>query len=133
MKHSTDRILTTHAGSLPRPPDLLALIERDLQVAGLKSELRVLIPKKAMDEVEKLSSAAGSDAHLEFARDQALAGGILASAPGNGAGEPQPASVDSSAPSIFTAAQEQLGLKLESAKSPVEVLVVDHVDKPSEN
>ena len=29
MKHSTDRILTTHAGSLPRPPDLLALIERD--------------------------------------------------------------------------------------------------------
>ena len=29
MKHSTDRILTTHAGSLPRPPDLLAMIERD--------------------------------------------------------------------------------------------------------
>ena len=29
MKHSTDRILTTHAGSLPRPPDLLGLIERD--------------------------------------------------------------------------------------------------------
>ena len=29
MKHSSDRILTTHAGSLPRPPDLLALVERD--------------------------------------------------------------------------------------------------------
>src|ERR1700684_1594241 len=29
MKHSTERILTTHAGSLPRPPDLLALVERD--------------------------------------------------------------------------------------------------------
>jgi 5-methyltetrahydropteroyltriglutamate--homocysteine methyltransferase len=29
MKHSNDRILTTHAGSLPRPPDLLALVERD--------------------------------------------------------------------------------------------------------
>jgi len=28
MKHSTDRILTTHAGSLPRPADLLALVER---------------------------------------------------------------------------------------------------------
>ena len=27
MKHSTDRILTTHAGSLPRPPDLLALVQ----------------------------------------------------------------------------------------------------------
>jgi 5-methyltetrahydropteroyltriglutamate--homocysteine methyltransferase len=29
MKHSLDRILTTHAGSLPRSPDLLALVERD--------------------------------------------------------------------------------------------------------
>src|ERR1700729_818916 len=29
MKHSNERILTTHAGSLPRPPDLLALVERD--------------------------------------------------------------------------------------------------------
>src|SRR6202034_4044657 len=29
MKHSSDRILTTHAGSLPRPADLLALVERD--------------------------------------------------------------------------------------------------------
>ena len=27
MKHSTDRILTTHAGSLPRPPDLLDLLQ----------------------------------------------------------------------------------------------------------
>src|SRR5215472_13851757 len=29
MKHSSDRILTTHAGSLPRPADLVALVERD--------------------------------------------------------------------------------------------------------
>lgn len=36
-------------------------------------------------------------------------------------------------PDIFTAMQEQLGLKLESAKGPVEILVIDHVERLSEN
>jgi len=40
---------------------------------------------------------------------------------------------DSSWPSVFAAVQEQLGLKLESQKGPVEILVIDHVEKPSEN
>ena len=39
----------------------------------------------------------------------------------------------SSGPSIFTAIQEQLGLKLKATKSPVETLVIVHIEKPSEN
>ncbi len=40
---------------------------------------------------------------------------------------------ESSGPSLFTAIQEQLGLKLESQKGSGQVLVIDHVEKPSEN
>jgi uncharacterized protein (TIGR03435 family) len=44
---------------------------------------------------------------------------------------PDPA--DPAGPSIFTAIQEQLGLKLEPTKGPRDFLVIDHVERPSEN
>jgi uncharacterized protein (TIGR03435 family) len=44
-----------------------------------------------------------------------------------------PKSGGDSAPSIFTALQEQLGLKLESSRASREVLVIDHIERPSDN
>ena len=40
---------------------------------------------------------------------------------------------DDSPPAVFDAFESQLGLKLEPVKAPVEVLVIDHAEKPSEN
>jgi uncharacterized protein (TIGR03435 family) len=40
---------------------------------------------------------------------------------------------DSGLPDLFTAVQEQLGLKLEAAKAPLDVMVIDRAEKPSAN
>jgi uncharacterized protein (TIGR03435 family) len=43
---------------------------------------------------------------------------------------PPPPAADPDGPNLFTAVQEQLGLKLESTRGPVEVIVIDRLDKP---
>jgi uncharacterized protein (TIGR03435 family) len=44
-----------------------------------------------------------------------------------------PGVVGKDAPSIFSAIQEQLGLKLEPSTALIETLVIDHIERPTEN
>ena len=46
-------------------------------------------------------------------------------------GAPPLPPIDPNGPSIFTALQEQLGLKLDSARGPVDVLAIDRVEQPT--
>ena len=50
--------------------------------------------------------------------------------PGN---NPPPPSDSDGLPDVYTAIQQQLGLRLEAAKTPTEVIVIDRLEKPSEN
>jgi len=52
---------------------------------------------------------------------------------GMGAKIPPPTDTANAPPNLYTAIQEQIGLKLEATKAPADVMVIDHVEKPSEN
>ncbi|HEV2324070.1 MAG TPA: TIGR03435 family protein [Terracidiphilus sp.] len=54
-------------------------------------------------------------------------------ASGASSSEDAAASTPAAAPSIFTAVREQLGLKLQAKKEPVDVVVIDHIQQPSPN
>jgi uncharacterized protein (TIGR03435 family) len=78
--------------------------------------------------IDKTGLTGRFDFHLEWAPDEAMA----ASSDFNESTRPVPLN-NASGPSLFTALQEQLGLKLESDKVPVQVLVIDHVERPEAN
>jgi uncharacterized protein (TIGR03435 family) len=63
---------------------------------------------------------------LKWTPDESQFGGM-------GVKVPPPSDAADAPPPLFTAIQEQIGLKLEAAKTPVEVLVLDHVEQPSGN
>ena len=76
--------------------------------------------------------ATGLKGTYDFALQWNPVGGAVVTAGANPppVSAPQP---NEDKPSLFTAIQEQLGLKLESQKAPVEVLVIESVEQPTEN
>ncbi len=98
-------------------------------MAQLVDGLSNLLGRPVLD---KTGYTGAFNVHLEFSRDGLANFGI------NGAAAPGPPlegapPVDATDGTIFTALQEQLGLRLESQKGPAEVLVIDHAEKASEN
>jgi len=101
---------------------------------GLRMEdlARQLSQQLGRTVVDKTGLTAIYDFTLKWTPDESqapMSGGM----DGGQRGSDNTVGSDSTSPSIFTAIQEQLGLKLESQKGPVEVIVIDHVEKPSEN
>jgi uncharacterized protein (TIGR03435 family) len=77
--------------------------------------------------VDKTGLSGQYDFDLKWSPDPGQGPGPLG-APPPGAPAPQ---VDPDAPNLYTAVQEQLGLKLENARGPVDVVVVDRFERPS--
>jgi bla regulator protein BlaR1 len=77
--------------------------------------------------IDKTGIAGSFDIHLAFSPD------TLTSRPPRSVTDEPAVAADPNGPTVFTAIQEQLGLKLVPAKGPIDVLVIDHVERPSEN
>jgi len=95
-----------------------------IPVANMTPMLSRMLGRTVIDST---GLTAKYDVAMDWAPDDSLAFQL-------GPDAPRPAaSGDRTGPSIFTAIQEQLGLKLEARKGPVEVFVIERAEKPSEN
>jgi uncharacterized protein (TIGR03435 family) len=102
------------------------------QAIPLASLAMMLSQQLGRTVLDKTGLKGKYDFTLQWTPDQTQ-GAMLMGPEGGRPATDNPPPPESSGPSIFTAIQEQLGLKLESQKGPVEILVIDHVEKPSEN
>jgi bla regulator protein blaR1 len=118
----------THPGAGSMQGSVLGgeVIAQAVPVPRLAHELTLMLGHPVSDKTELKGVY---DFKLQFTPDNRLQ-------PPNGLAPNERLPVrpaDSNVPSLFDALQEQLGLKLESGKGPVEVIVIDHVERPSPN
>jgi uncharacterized protein (TIGR03435 family) len=108
LRESGSEPVPTPRGSGSRPA---ARFRGRLTTMALVEMLTRLVDRPVIDRTELAGSF---DVLLEFVR-------------------PAPGSLPADVSSLFTAIQQQLGLKLESARAPVEALVIERAERPSEN
>jgi uncharacterized protein (TIGR03435 family) len=89
----------------------------------------MLAPRVGRVVVQRTGLTGLFDFDLEWGLDDAQAAALAQLTPLGGT----PPAADPSRPGIFTALQEQLGLRLESATGPVEVVVIDGAERPTED
>ena len=113
-------------GTVPSGPGRIVLrgfgMGPFVQILGLATRGRQVIDQTGL--------AGGYNIDLTYT-PEALSAAALAAR--GGAPPPQAAQVDPNGPDLFTAMREQLGLRLEGARMPLEVMVVDHIEPPTED
>jgi uncharacterized protein (TIGR03435 family) len=99
------------------------------QGVSLTSLAQALSQRLGRSVLDKTGLRGSYDFTLQWPTDEGLVPRVKAAQDGKQGADSSP----SPGPSIFTAIQEQLGLKLQSQKAPVEILVIDHAETPSKN
>lgn len=112
FKHSADQKSHSTGTSIQGSDRGIQLTAQNISMASLASSLEGQVHRPVID---RTGLAGNYDVAMKWSSDTV------------------PSAEANSGPSIFTALQEQLGLKLRPSKGPVDTLVVDHVEMPSEN
>lgn len=101
--------------------------------------VKILAQQLGRPVIDKTGLTGGYDFILEWTPESGPGLGPGFGSPGASVSGKEPPRLDNpapdetSGPSIFAAIQEQLGLKLESRKEPTDTIVIDSIEKPSEN
>jgi uncharacterized protein (TIGR03435 family) len=106
----------------PIPPCIFRMSGNRMEASATTMEAFVFLLRQAAGRyvVDKTGLTGSYQVSLTFDRIAGLRGPDVTASP-------------DAAPSVFTAVQEQLGLKLESSRTLRETLVIDHIERPSEN
>lgn len=111
----------------------------ECHAASMASLAQMISEQLGSTVVDRTGLTGNYDYTLSWVPDEGAGPMMVGSAPmmmrmsGAGTSADSGVSKEASGPSLFTALQEQLGLKLETRKAPVDVVVIDHIERPSPN